>query len=93
MKLACGRRGFHKPGGSCSFLNAELWGICLDLQLAWNLGARQVVIEVDSLLAVDLVSRCSAHVNNNFSLVDGIKHLMARDWIVKFSVPGSKWVC
>ncbi|KAI4297955.1 hypothetical protein L6164_037808 [Bauhinia variegata] len=53
------------------------------LQLAWNMGARQVVIEVDSLLAVDLVSRCSAHVNNNFSLVDGIKHLMARDWIVK----------
>lgn len=47
------KMGFSYYIGSCSFLNAELWGILIGLQLA----ACQVVIEVESLLAVDLVSR------------------------------------
>ncbi|KAL4382902.1 hypothetical protein GQ457_15G029930 [Hibiscus cannabinus] len=39
--------GFSKFIGCCSILEAELWGICMGLSLAWDRGFRCIMVESD----------------------------------------------
>ena len=41
--------------GICSVLQAELWGAIYRLRLAWSMGYRRVILEVDNRLLVDMV--------------------------------------
>lgn len=41
--------------GKCNIMQAELWGILHGLQLAWQLGVQQVLVESDSMSAIRLV--------------------------------------
>ena len=36
----------------CNIMQAEMWGIFHGLQLAWQLGVRQVIVELDSMSAI-----------------------------------------
>ncbi|KAK8606351.1 hypothetical protein V6N13_030637 [Hibiscus sabdariffa] len=47
--------GFNKALGRCSIKEAELWGILIGLECAWNAGFRQVMVECDSLDVVRLL--------------------------------------
>lgn len=42
------RGEFAKKLGSCGVLQAEMWGICVILELAWTFGYRFVLLETDS---------------------------------------------
>lgn len=51
--------GFTRNIGSCSILMAELQGILDDLQIAWNLGLKKVVIKTDSKEAIQAIQETS----------------------------------
>ncbi|KAK8617153.1 hypothetical protein V6N13_117120 [Hibiscus sabdariffa] len=71
--------GFSKFIGICSTLEVELWGVLEGLHLAWRLGECRVVVELDSLVTVDLLHgrpvRCapSSIVYHIFQLWKGSK--------------------
>ncbi|KAE8696959.1 hypothetical protein F3Y22_tig00110637pilonHSYRG00407 [Hibiscus syriacus] len=46
--------GFSKLVGSCSSLDANLWGIYERLELAWNFGARRIILEMDCMNIVSI---------------------------------------
>ncbi|CAN1264569.1 Putative ribonuclease H protein At1g65750 [Linum perenne] len=52
--------------GRCSITRAELRGIIGGLNLAWDAGARRVMVQVDSRAAVNLISKagnpCHQHI-------------------------------
>ncbi|KAF7831789.1 putative ribonuclease H protein At1g65750 family [Senna tora] len=77
--------GFAKNLGSCDALQAELWSVMLGLDLAWDIGARKVVIEVDSLIAHQLIYGKVPDLHPCASLVANIHHLLARNWAVEIS--------
>ncbi|KAF7807156.1 ribonuclease H [Senna tora] len=77
--------GFVKNLGSCNALHAELWSVMMGLDLAWEIGARKVVIEVDSLLAHQLIYGQVPDLHPCASLVANIHHLIARNWAVEIS--------
>lgn len=41
--------------GSTSITGAELWGLCQALLLAWNLGIKQFLVDVDSSCVTNLI--------------------------------------
>lgn len=47
--------GFAFNIGSCNALVAELWAVLHDLQLAWDWGARHLILELDSKVAQGLL--------------------------------------
>ncbi|KAF7835216.1 hypothetical protein G2W53_010075 [Senna tora] len=66
--------------GSCSSLEAELWGVLSGLEIAWEKDFKKILVEVDSTVAVDIIlNGCSS---NHFcrNLVDRIRVLLGRDW-------------
>ncbi|KAF7823493.1 ribonuclease H [Senna tora] len=66
--------------GSCNILVAEMWGIVHGLELAWNLGHRRVIVEADSLVAVNMIKQgCSAS-HPCSSLVQRAHTWINRDW-------------
>ncbi|KAL5840627.1 hypothetical protein ACOSQ4_013235 [Xanthoceras sorbifolium] len=48
--------GFATKKGAGSVLGAELWGIIEGLKLAWSSGCNKVIVETDSLEAVESLS-------------------------------------
>lgn len=52
--------GFSVSLGDCSILSAELWAVLYGVRFAWARGYTKIMIESDSLLAVNLiVNGCS----------------------------------
>ncbi|KAK8625545.1 hypothetical protein V6N13_090413 [Hibiscus sabdariffa] len=47
--------GFFKFIGCCSIVEAELWGIWVGLDLAWNKGFRSIMAETDCVDAIRLL--------------------------------------
>ncbi|KAF7830019.1 reverse transcriptase [Senna tora] len=74
--------GFNKSLGSCDVLTAELWGVRLGLEMAWELGLRKVVIELDSLCAHQLIHAQVQELHPCATLVTAIHQLMTRNWDV-----------
>ncbi|KAK4270121.1 hypothetical protein QN277_023200 [Acacia crassicarpa] len=61
-------------------LSAELWGCLHGLKLAWNLGHQQVILEVDSAEAIDLMKKGNHDLHTDGGLIEEIRCLMERDW-------------
>ncbi|KAF7844636.1 putative RNA-directed DNA polymerase [Senna tora] len=74
--------GFSKNLGSCDALAAELWGVILGLNMAWELGIKKVVVEVDSTSAHQLVYAQNQEFHPYAALVTDIHLLLARNWEV-----------
>ncbi|KAK8618474.1 hypothetical protein V6N13_132463 [Hibiscus sabdariffa] len=54
--LRTGRMRQESVGiGSCSIQEAELWGILVGLECAWNAGSHQVIVESNSADAIRLI--------------------------------------
>ncbi|KAF7809014.1 OmpH and DnaJ domain-containing protein [Senna tora] len=65
--------------GLSNVLCAEMWGIAKGLELAWNMGLRRVILESDSLNAVN--SYCSTNsATHSHPVVLKARELMNRDW-------------
>ncbi|KAK9224896.1 hypothetical protein WN943_009936 [Citrus x changshan-huyou] len=72
--------GFCMNIGICSVTIVELWGLYQGLFLAWQMGIRLLVVEIDSLCVTQLLNRKSFHATLPF--VNDILGLLSRDWQV-----------
>ncbi|KAF7836240.1 cytosolic sulfotransferase 15-like [Senna tora] len=75
--------GFTKNLGYCDVISAELWGIKMGLEVAWEMGARKIVIEMDSTYAHQLVLSRVQELHPCLSLVNAIHQILARQWEVQ----------
>ena len=67
-------------------LTAELWGGLHDLKLAWDLGFRKVILEMDSSDVVDLLKNQSPDTHEDWCLIAEIKGMFDRDWCVELQL-------
>ncbi|KAL9386971.1 hypothetical protein Peur_020095 [Populus x canadensis] len=49
-------KGFAINTGICSSVRAEFWAAITGLELAWDLGLHQIILESDSVLTVNLIN-------------------------------------
>ncbi|CAN1131192.1 Putative ribonuclease H protein At1g65750 [Linum perenne] len=69
--------------GICSITRAELRGIILDLNLAWDAGHRKVLVQSDSQVAVNLLTADSEASHHHAHEVVQFRELVARSWEVR----------
>ncbi|KAL9422188.1 hypothetical protein AB3S75_034454 [Citrus x aurantiifolia] len=83
----CGEwvHGFGMNIGHCTITGAELWGLFQGLQLAWNIGIRQLLVEVDSRCITEILATDTNYPNANSSLIQGIKRFLNMEWQVSLS--------
>lgn len=72
--------GFSINLGICSVKIAELWGIYEGFLLAWNVGIRDIHVDVDGACAIQIITNGCNSVNDCYPLIRGIKELMSREW-------------
>ncbi|CAI9095026.1 OLC1v1030878C1 [Oldenlandia corymbosa var. corymbosa] len=77
------RGGFLMNIGYCSITGAEMWGLYQGLKLAWDLGYREVEVEVDNLSVVQMLSEGNRQPGSHIGLLRAIKELLSRSWVVK----------
>lgn len=72
--------------GSCGYadnLTTEVQAIKNGLDLVWDRGYRNVILESDSKSALDLLDTTANNLHPLFSLLDHINGLLNREWNVK----------
>lgn len=70
--------------GICSAATAELWGIIKGMELAWNQGVRQLIVESDSVFIIaNIISRKASGYRSSF--FKQIGDWQNRDWNLIFS--------
>ncbi|CAN1799327.1 Putative ribonuclease H protein At1g65750, partial [Linum perenne] len=69
--------------GVCSISRAEITGIVLGLEKAWEMGVRDIVVQSDSLCAVRLLSSDDSLDHQHATIVSKYKKLLDRDWRVE----------
>ncbi|XVE64144.1 hypothetical protein DITRI_Ditri07aG0078100 [Diplodiscus trichospermus] len=63
-------------------IRAELWGLLKGVELAWNIGIRNLQVEVDSKEVIQAIEENMDTVRISPSLISGIKEMMRREWVV-----------
>ncbi|CAN1164676.1 Putative ribonuclease H protein At1g65750 [Linum perenne] len=66
--------------GKCSITRAELTGIIVGMERAWNAGIRELEIQTDSLAAVRLLTNDKATEHQHASLIAQYNRLLDRNW-------------
>ncbi|KAF7809195.1 putative reverse transcriptase [Senna tora] len=72
--------GFAKPLGSGNALQAELCGMLMGLDIAWKNRMKKIILESDSLEAVELAEDPSDRNHPLQYLIGKIKNYKDRDW-------------
>ncbi|KAK8565298.1 hypothetical protein V6N12_058864 [Hibiscus sabdariffa] len=84
--------GFSKRIGICSILEAELWGLYEDLNAAWSINIRGLLVELDCLETVKLFNN-----HDRLTVVSNIVHsiveVFIRPWSTKISHIGRESNC
>ncbi|KAK9036244.1 hypothetical protein V6N11_078252 [Hibiscus sabdariffa] len=75
--------GFNKFIGRCSVVEAELWGISTEMDLAWGLGCRQLIIESDSSEALRMVQQYTFG-GDPYVIISYIRQICNKDWQIVF---------
>ncbi|CAN1140984.1 Putative ribonuclease H protein At1g65750 [Linum perenne] len=78
-------RAFTVNLGRCSITWAELQGILVGLDVAWEAGIRKIVVQVDSQAAIKLVSGNEELRHQHVNEVVAIRECLKRDWEVTIS--------
>ncbi|XP_031402735.1 uncharacterized protein LOC116212324 [Punica granatum] len=76
---------FARNVGIATAVVAELWGVLSGLELAWELGYRLVLLEVDSLLVTRLIAGSGPRAPQLRTIVREIRSWLERDWQVEVS--------
>ncbi|CAL1399589.1 unnamed protein product [Linum trigynum] len=76
-------KGFVVNLGTCSAVQAELWGIYHGLGVAWQAGSRTLIVESDSQMALQLIEKRNDLVHPQATLLTAIRRRIAQDWVVK----------
>lgn len=77
-----GLGGFAQNISTCSVMRGELWGVLDGLNLAWEKGFRQVIIEVDILFVIEAIKKRELQRSNYHNLVMSIQRLLSLDWTI-----------
>ncbi|XLT50929.1 hypothetical protein HN873_043533 [Arachis hypogaea] len=64
--------------GRCSITMAELWGIYVGVKLAVDLGITNLMVESDSMCAMNLIGKPSIDLHASSSLIRSIKEILTR---------------
>lgn len=75
--------GFVHNIGHCTVPKAELWGILGGLSLAWDRGFRKVILESDSQLVVNMLSKPIATCHPLSSLVLQYNGFLRWNWSIQ----------
>ncbi|CAL1363580.1 unnamed protein product [Linum trigynum] len=76
-------KGFVVNLGTCSAVQAELWGIYHGLGVAWQAGSRTLIVESDSQLALQLIEKRNDPIHPQAAILTAIRRRLAQDWVVK----------
>ncbi|KAG6761951.1 hypothetical protein POTOM_035192 [Populus tomentosa] len=68
--------------GIFSSVLAELWAAITGLQPAWSLGLRTILLESDSSLVLDMITKQDSTVDTNYALVSRVKDALTWGWAV-----------
>ena len=63
-----------------SVLMAELWALYQGLNLAWEVGIKRLLVEVDSLCITQMISKQVVVPNGFYALIAAIQDLLSRNW-------------
>ncbi|KAL9437050.1 hypothetical protein AB3S75_022984 [Citrus x aurantiifolia] len=77
--------GFCMRIGESSVLMAELWGLFQGLTLAWDVGIKRLLVEVDSLGVTQMISKQAVVPNVFHALIVAIRDLLSRNWQTSIS--------
>ncbi|KAH9666802.1 putative ribonuclease H protein [Citrus sinensis] len=72
--------GFCMRIGESSVLMAELWGLYQGLILAWDVGIKRLLVEVDSLCITQIISKQVVVPNVFHALIVAVHELLSRNW-------------
>jgi len=72
--------GFYGSLGLATNVRAELYAICQGLIAAWDLGYRTMLVETDSLEAINLIKEANIEDCAYSGLLADIRSLMQRNW-------------
>ncbi|KAE8679315.1 hypothetical protein F3Y22_tig00111402pilonHSYRG01195 [Hibiscus syriacus] len=75
--------GYSKAIGRCSVLDAELWGVVVGLEVAWNLGLRDVMIETDNKDVIQLLQQ-RKEMNQSSSMIPYVVRLLQQECNLRF---------
>ena len=75
--------GFAANLGKCSAMAVEIWGVWHALRIAWEKNVRKVILELDSLLVVQIIQGGQKSMNVFHSLVADIQRMLSLNWEVK----------
>ncbi|KAK9265995.1 hypothetical protein L1049_012495 [Liquidambar formosana] len=76
-------KGFYHHIGSTTSVCAELWAIRDGLQLAWSMGHRHVILQLDAQIVISLLTQQMAPTPWHLTLVTDCRSLLQRDWQVQ----------
>ncbi|CAN1853745.1 Putative ribonuclease H protein At1g65750 [Linum perenne] len=68
--------------GGCTITRAEIRGAIAGLELAWEYGFRRVELQLDSQVAILLLTSSKVHEHQHAAEVLHFQNLCRRDWIV-----------
>jgi ribonuclease HI len=71
--------GFALNIGICTSVSAELWAITNGLKSAWSKGFQKIILESDSSLAVDLITKNKIIIDKNYNLIMQARELLAKE--------------
>ena len=60
-------------------------GVYEGISLAWDLGLKNIIVETDSLCVVQLLQKKPDYTNNHTTLINAIKLLLQRDYVVQIN--------
>ncbi|KAL4394709.1 hypothetical protein AHAS_Ahas02G0179100 [Arachis hypogaea] len=71
--------------GRCSITTAEIWGIYVRVRLAVDLVITNLMVESDSMCAVNFIGKPSIYLHASSSLISSIKEILTRlnKWRIK----------
>ena len=71
--------------GECPVVMAELWGLYQGLILAWDVGIKRLLVEVDSLCISQMIAKQEVVPNVFYALVAAMRELLSRNWQVSLT--------
>ncbi|CAN1754320.1 Putative ribonuclease H protein At1g65750 [Linum perenne] len=69
--------------GKCSITRAELTGAVMGMERAWDVGVRELTVQLDSLCAIKLLSDPGGTDHQHACIVERFRALMSRAWQVR----------
>jgi ribonuclease HI len=63
----------------CKLVGVELWSITDGLKLAWSKGFHKIILESDSTLVVELITKDKFITDKNYNLIMQARDLLAKN--------------